>query len=193
MRNPAWRPARSHSARLADISYHLLGHPSSSSGSAEQPTVRMVPVLVAIGDDHPSDALQVDDVVEALTRELNLSVYGSSRRYRWEAQSVETTAGLDVEATRFVVVFATASLAGIRQAYTLLKPILQHGSVAAGVLFSGAPDADHARRCSDRLMEASVHFFSRPIIDFGHVSAPGPAFGRTLAQMGEQIHDAWAT
>ncbi len=193
MRNPAWRPARSNSARLADISYHLLGRSSSSSGSAEQPTTRAVPVLVATGDDHPANALQADDVVEALTRELNLSVYGSSRRCRWEAHSMDRIAEAELAEARFVVVFATASLSGIRQAYALLKPVLQRGGVAAGVLFSGAPDAEHARRCSERLVQASVHFFSKPIIDFGHVSAPGPAFGRTLAQMGEQIHDAWAS
>ncbi len=193
MRNPAWRRARSYSARLADISYHLLGHPNSSFGSAEQPTTRMVPILSAIGEDHPADALQVDDVVEALTRELNLSVYGSSRRYRWEAYPTARTAELDVDEARFVVAFATASLAGIRQAYTLLKPLLQHAGGFAGVLLSGADDADHARRCSERLVEATGHFFSKPLIDFGHVSGPGPAFGRTLAHMGEQIHDAWAS
>ncbi|MDJ0870795.1 MAG: hypothetical protein QNJ87_03405 [Gammaproteobacteria bacterium] len=193
MRNPAWRPARSHSARLADISYHLLGHSSSSTGSAEQPTMRLVPVLAAVTEDHPADALQVDDLVDALTRELNLSVYGSSRRYRWEAYPVQVTTELDLNETRFVVVFTTASLPGIRQAYTMLKPLLQRGAVVAGVLFSGAVDADHARRSSQRLMEASERFFNKALVDFGHVSAPGPAFGRTLAQMGEKIHDAWAS
>ena len=106
---------------------------------------------------------------------------------------MDRIAEAELAEARFVVVFATASLSGIRQAYALLKPVLQRGGVAAGVLFSGAPDAEHARRCSERLVQASVQFFSKPIIDFGHVSAPGPAFGRTLAQMGEQIHDAWAS
>ena len=193
MRNPAWRPARSYSARLADISYHLLGHSNSSFGSAEQPTTRMVPILSAVGEDHPGDALQVEDVVEALTRELNLSVYGSSRQYRWEAYPAVRAAELNVDEVRFVLVFATASLAGIRHAYTLLKPLLQCPGGLTGVLLSGESDAEHARRCSQRLVEATGHFFCKPLIDFGHVSGSGPAFGRTLAQMGEQIHDAWAS
>ena len=191
MRNPAWRPARSYSARLADISHHLLGRPAAPPESPETSTVRELPVLVAAGDDHPSGALSADYLLQALTRELNLSVYGSNRDYRWEACAVVESTEIKVDEVGFVLVFTTASLPGIRRAYTLLKPLMERGGLNAGVLLSGAADTELAHRCSRHLLQAAMHFFDKALADFGHVDAPGPEFGRTLARMGEQIHQTW--
>ena len=191
MRNPAWRPARRYSARLADISQHLLGRPSPQPESAETSTIRRLPVLVATGDDHPPGALHADYFLQALTRELNLSVYGPSREYRWEACAVGESTEVNADEAGFVLVFATASLPGIRRAYTLLKPLMERGGLSAGVLLSGAADAELAHRCSQHLLQAAMHFFHQTLADFGHVDAPGPELGRTLARIGEQLHATW--
>ncbi len=191
MRNPAWRPARRYSARLADISHHLLGRQKSSPELQQEAAVRRLPVLVATGDDHPPGAVGPEYLVPALTRELNLSVYGSNRGYRWEAYTAGGPTEVKADEAGFVLVFATASLPGVRRAYTLLKPFLERGGVNVGVLLSGATDTEVAHRCSQHLLQAAMLFFDQRLADFGHVDAPGPEFGRTLARMGEQIHETW--
>ena len=154
-RNPAWRPAQSHSETLASISHHFLGDGRSAGGREEPSAVNRIPVLLAMDPDHPRDALQPEPVVEALTRELNLPLYEAAEA-RWEAYATEEPAEVDPQVTRFVLVLATASQAGTRLAYQRIKQLPRAESRRVGVLLSGAKEPELARRCQGRLAEGAL-------------------------------------
>ncbi len=189
-RNPAWRPAQSYSHTLASISHHFLGDRDTPPEDDKALEVQRVPVLVA---GNPLDALQPGTVIDGLTWELNLPLYRVGPGTRWEAYGARSITDIELGETRFIVVFAQASPAGVRQIYTLLKPLERSPTVGLGVLFSGESDSDLVSRSRKRLAEGVSRFLGLSFVDFGHVAAPGPELSILLAQIAGEIHDSWAT
>ncbi len=188
-RNPAWRPAQSYSQSLASISHHFLGDRDTPLQQNKVVEVHRVPVLVA---GKPADTLQPGTVIDGLTWELNLPLYRLGPGTRWQAHAARSVADIELKDTRFIVVFARASPAGVRQTYTMLKPLGRSPGVRLGVLFSGDSDAGQIVRYRERLAEGASRFLGLSLIDFGHVAAPGPELSILLAQIAGEIHDSWA-
>ncbi len=185
--NPAWRPAQKYSERLASISHHLLGNKKSE---AENPiAVHRLPVLLALESGHPG-ALQSDILIETLSTELNRPTHGAATA-RWEVYATEHPGEIDLEQTRFVFVLASASLPGIRLAYTRIKQLLGPGSPQVGVLLLGASPAELALRCQQRLVEGALWFLDLSLVEFGHIAWPAPESNQLLARAAGQIRDLW--
>ncbi len=187
--NPAWRPAQKYSERLASISHHLLGNKKSAPG--DPVTVHRLPVLLALESGHPG-ALQADVLIDYLGVELNRpSLEGTETR--WDVYATERADEIDPEAARIVLVLASASLPGVRLAYTRIKLLTQTASPQVGVLLSGASPAELARRCQQRLVEGALWFLDLSLIEFGHIAWPGPESKQVLAQAAERIRSLWSS
>ncbi len=185
--NPAWRPAQKYSERLASISHHLLGN---KTPSRDRPVAtHRLPVLLALEPGHPG-ALQADILIDALGVELNRPYHGSGN-LPWEIYATERTVEIDPEQARFVLVLTSASLPGVRLAYTKIKLLTQTASPQVGVLLSGASPARLARRCQQRLVEGALWFLHLSLIEFGHIAWPAPESNELLARAAAKIRDLW--
>jgi hypothetical protein len=92
---------------------------------------------------------------------------------------------------RFILVFATANLEGVRMAYTGIKQLSATTSRQFGVLFSGARDGEFMRRCQERLASGAEQFLGIHLHELGHLSAPGPDFSADLARLAGEVHRLW--
>ncbi len=187
--NPAWRPAQKYSERLASISHHLLGNKKSTPDDPPV-AVHRLPILLALEPGHPG-ALQADILIDSLGEELNRPSNANANA-RWEVCATKQPHEIDPHAAPFVLVLASASLPGIRLAYTGIKLLMQSGSPQVGVLLSGASPTDLARRCQVRLVEGALWFLDLSLIEFGHIAWPGPESKKVLGQAAEKIRSLWS-
>jgi hypothetical protein len=187
MDNPAWRPTQLQSGRLNRVSHHSPGGSSNGQERHTPAYEQVLPVLVAIDAMHPADALQPDFLVDSLARQLNRL----SDNTRWELEINPASLLVDSGKPSIALVFATASLAGIRLAYSRLKNLPQRPAIRAGMLLAGSHDMDVVRRCHERLATAAWQFLKIPVHELGHLSAPGPGFGADLARLAGQIRNLW--
>lgn len=187
MQNPAWRPARLHTERLASISHHFISENPTTRNTGKEQDIHTLRVLIAVESAHPPNALQPDYLVDALTRQLNVQTPGIAKQSGWQL-TIEPPARLPGDAdTRCILVFATASLEGIRLAYMQIKQLSRNPARRIGVLFGGAHDGDIARRCYERLASGAEQFLHLRLHMLGHLSAPGPDFGAGLSQLAGEI------
>ncbi|MGB5306368.1 MAG: hypothetical protein WBO57_09005 [Gammaproteobacteria bacterium] len=187
MQNPAWRPARLHTERLARIGHHFISENQTTRIAVNASPTHKLRVLVAIEPAHPPDALQPDYLVNALTRQLNVQTPGIEKMPGWQLTVHPSSRMPDNGDTRCILVFATASLDGIRLAYTQIKQLSQNPARRIGILFSGACDHDVAYRCYDRLASGTEQFLHLRLHMLGNLSAPGPSFGAGLSQLAGEI------
>jgi len=187
MQNPAWRPARLHTERLASISHHFMSEYPMARKTGKAQHTHMLRVLIAVESAHPENALQPDYLVDALTRQLNVQTPGIEKMPGWELTVHPPARILDSEDTRCILMFATASLEGIRLAYTQIKQLPSKPGRHIGILFSGADDTAVAHRCYERLASGTEQFLRLKLHMLGHLSAPGPNFGAGLSQLAGQI------
>ena len=193
MHNPAWRPARLHTERLASIQHHFIDkHPAVRS--TENPRViHTLPVHMAVAAGHPANALQPHYLLDALTRQLNTQASAVAKSPDWQLEAIPLEHGATNGDQGLTLVFATANLEGVRLAYTCIKNLSATPSRRFGVLFSGARDGDIARRCQDRLASGVKQFLGIRLYELGHLSAPGPDFSADLARLAGEIHRLWGT
>lgn len=167
-----------------------LDTPPAATGAA--PEVRRLPVLVAIEAGHPAYALQPGSLIRGLERELRRPTADGARESDWQVHAAYRPADLPADPGPLILVFATASLPGIRRAYTLLKQL--RDAVAplprVGVLLSGG-DAKLDVRCFERLAEGARRFLNLPLTYYGHVAGPGPTLGAALMYLAQQVNGAW--
>lgn len=186
--NPAWRPARLHSERLSGIQHHFIDARPAASDTGQQELIRTtLPVHMAIAPEHPADALQPHSLVDALTLELNRQNCAGTGSSDWRLETFATDTVATHAAGRFILVFATASLAGVRLAYAAIKMLSADPSRQFGVLFSGAHDGVVASRCQERLASGTQRFLGIRIQGLGHISANGPYFSADLARLARDV------
>jgi len=193
MHNPAWRPARLHTERLASIQHHFIDERPADRNTGKPGATHTLPVHMAVAAGHPANALQPHYLVDALTRQLNIQTSAITEHPDWQLETIP----LEHKATNanqgFILVFATANLEGVRLAYTGIKMLSATPSRRFGVLFSGASEVEFARLCQERLASGAKRFLGIRLHELGHLSAPGPNFSADLARLAEAVHRLWGT
>jgi hypothetical protein len=187
MHNPAWRPAQLHSGRLAGIRHHYIDERPAVRSSGGQRAVHTLAVHLAVAPGHPVAALQPQYLVDALTRQLNIQSCSADRRPDWRLEVIRPEGVPPAGGDGLVLVFATANLEGVRRAYTGIKRLAAVPGRRYAVLFAGAPDADIARRCQERLASGAGEFLGIRLHALGHLAAPGPDFSAGLARLAGEV------
>jgi len=190
MHNPAWRPAQLHTGRLASIQHHFIDERPAIRSTPKPRVIHTLPVHMAVAAGHPADALQPHYLVDALTRQLNIQVSAVAEHPEWRLEVIppgQCAANID---QGLVLVFVTASLEGVRLAYSGIKMLSATTSCVFGVLFSGACDEEFMRRCQDCLASGTEKFLGIRIHGLGHIPAPGPEFSASLARIAVEVHRA---
>ena len=161
--------------------------------TAAAPEVRRLPVLVAIEGEHPAYALQPGSLIQGLERELRRPIGGGGRGPDWKVHAAYRPADLPADHGPLILVFATASLPGVRHAYAMLKQLRDAAAPLprVGVMLSGG-DGELGIRCFERLAEGARRFLNLPLTNYGHVAGPGPTLGAALMYLAQQVHSAWA-
>jgi len=194
MRNPAWRPAQTHSKRLAGISHHFLGHAKEAPEAMASGVVNSLPILVASGPLHPVDALQPDALVEALGRQLNESPSeGQEAAGRWDIYVEPRPTAIDTGGARLILVLAPASQPGIRSAYRLIKQLPRYPVPRVGVLLSGPGDVLAVDRYQSRLALGASQFLDLSLVDLGRFPVPGKESSVALAGLAERVQEIWSS
>jgi hypothetical protein len=188
MHNPAWRPAQLHTERLASIQHHFIDERPAVRNTGKPGVIHRLPVHLAVSAGHPADALQPQYLMDALTRQLNTQTFAVAKHAAWHVEAVSPGRGTSHVEQRFILVFATANLEGVRMAYTGIKQLSATTSRQFGVLFSGARDTDFIRRCQERLSSGAEQFLGIHLHELGHLSAPGPDFSADLARLAGEVH-----
>jgi hypothetical protein len=188
MHNPAWRPAQLHTERLASIQHHFIDQRPAVRNTGKPGIIHTLAVHMAIAAGHPADALQPQYLMEALTRQLNIPTSTVAEHHDWQVEAISPGHSAWSAGQGLILVFATANLAGVRLAYTGIKQLSTTPSRRFGVLFSGARDAEFARRCQQRLASGARLFLGIRLHDLGHLSAPGPDFSADLARLAGEVH-----
>jgi hypothetical protein len=187
MHNPAWRPAQLHTERLASIQHHFIDERPAAQITGNTGFTHTLPIHLAVAAGHPADALQPQYLMDALTRQLNIQTIAVTKHAAWRVQAISP--GLDAydAEQRFILVFATANLEGVRMAYTGIKQLSATTSCQFGVLFSGADDAELTNRCHERLASGARQFLGIDLHGLGHLSAPGPDFKADIERLAEEV------
>jgi hypothetical protein len=193
MHNPAWRPAQLHTERLASIQHHFIDERRAVCNPGKPRAVHNLPVHMAIAAGHPAHALQPDYLLDALTRQLNTQTSAAAEHPDWQLEAIPLGHRTTNADHGFILVFATANLEGVRQAYSGIKELSRIPSRRFGVLFSGARDGELAHRCQERLASGAERFLGIRLHELGHLSAPGPDFSADLACLAGEIHQLWET
>jgi len=188
MHNPAWRPAQLNTGRLASIQHHFIDERPEFHSTPKPRIIHTLPVHMAVAAGHPANALQPYYLIDALTRQLNIQMSTVTEPQEWRLEVIPPGHGAaDIEQD-LILVFATASLDGVRLAYTGIKKLSATPSRQFGVLFSGARDEEFVSRCQKRLASGASKFLGIRLHGFGHLSAPGPDFSASLARLAEEVH-----
>ncbi len=193
MHNPAWRPAQLHTERLASIQHHFIDERPAVGNTGKRGVIHTLPVHLAVAAGHPADALQPQYLMDALTRQLNIQTSAVAEHPDWHVKFISSGRSATNAEQRLILVFATANLEGVRLAYTGIKQLSATASRRFGVVFSGARDADFARRCQERLASGARLFLDIRLHELGHLSAPGPDFSADLARLAGEVHRLWGT
>jgi hypothetical protein len=193
MHNPAWRPAQLHTERLASIQHHFIDENPANRNSEKPRVIHTLPIHMAIATEHPDNALQPQYLVNALTRQLNVQTSAVATQSSWQLEAIPQERQATSANQDFILVFATANIEGVRLAYTGIKRLSSTPSRQFGVLFSGARDAEFARRCQERLASGAKQFLGIHLHELGHLSAPGPDFSADLARLADEVHRLWKT
>lgn len=193
MHNPAWRPARLQTERLASIQHHFFDERPADHNTGKQRVIHTLPVHMALAAGHPANALQPHYLVDALTRQLNTQASAAAKHTDWQLETIPLEHGTTDADQGLILVFATANLEGVRLAYTCIKNLSATPSRRFGILFSGASDGDIARRCQERLASGARKFLGIYLHELGHLSAPGPDFSADLARLAGEVHRLWGT
>ena len=193
MHNPAWRPARLQSGRLDSIRHHFIDVPPVISSPGKPRVIHTLPVHLAVATGHPAAALQPHYLVDALTRQLNIQTSVAGECPGWRLEVIPPGGRMSDAGEGLILVFATASLEGVRLAYTGIKQLSTTPARRFGVLFSGARDAEIVRRCQERLASGAREFLGIRLHQLGNLSAPGPDFSAGLARLAGEVHRLWKT
>lgn len=192
MRNPAWRPAQTHSKRLAGISHHFLGQTKEVAEAMASGVVNRLPILVAPGSRHPVDALQPEELVEALSRQLNqLQSEDQEPPGRWDLYVEPRPTVIDAVGARLILVLASASLPGIRSAYGQIKQLPRRVVPRVGVLFGGPSDGHDVDRFRSRLALGASQFLDLSLVDLGRFPVPDAESSAALAGLAERVQEIW--
>lgn len=192
MHNPAWRPARLHTERLASIQHHFIDERPAIRDNKPR-VIHTLPIHMAVAAGHPANALQPHYLVDALTRQLNIQTSTAATLSDWRLEAIQLERRAKYADQGFILVFATADIEGVRLAYTGIKRLSATPSRRFGVLFSGAHDSEFARRCQERLSSGAKRFLGIHLEELGHLSAPGPDFSADLARLAEEVRLLWET
>lgn len=194
MRNPAWRPAQTHSERLAGISHHFLGHTKEAPEAMASGVVNSLPILVASGPLHPGDALQPDELADALGRQLNQPLSeGQEAAGRWDVYVEPRPTVIDTGGARLILVLSPASLPGIRSAYGLIKQLPRYPVPRVGVLFGGPGDAHAVDRYRSRLALGASQFLDLSLIDLARFPVPDVESSAAVAGLAERVQEIWSS
>jgi hypothetical protein len=193
MHNPGWRPARLDTERLASIQHHFIDERRAVCNTDKPRTIHTLPIHMAVATGHPASALQPDYLVDALTRQLNTQTSAAAEHIDWQLEPITLGHRATNDDQGLVLVFATASLEGVRLAYAGIKELSTKPSRRFGVLFSGAQDDELVHRCQERLASGAEQFLGIRLHELGHLSAPGPDFSADLARLAGEIHRLWET
>jgi hypothetical protein len=191
MRNPAWRPARLHTERLASIQHHFIDDHTSMCNTGKPKGIHTIPVHMAVAASHPANALQPRYLVDALTRQLNLQTSTDAENTGWELDAIPLESRATNAGQGLILVFATANLDGVRLAYTGIKKLSVTPSHRFGVLFSGAQDGEFAHRCQERLASGAMRFLGVRLHQLGHLSAANRDFNADLASLAAEVKRLW--
>jgi len=190
MHNPAWRPAQLHTERLASIQHHFIDERPAVCSTVKPWVTYTLPVYMAVAVGHPANALQPHYLVDALTRQLNVQTTAAEHT-DWQLEVIPLEYRAMKADQGLILVFATATLEGVRLAYTGIKKLSATPSRRFGVLFSGADDGEFARRCQERLAEGARQFLGIRLHELGHLSAPGSDFNAGLARLAGDVQRLW--
>ena len=193
MHNPAWRPARLHTERLASIQHHFIDKRPAVRGTGKPRVIHTLPVHMAVAAEHPANALQPHYLVAALTRQLNTQSSAVAKPPDWQLDAIPLEHGATTGDQGLILVFATANLEGVRLAYSGIKNLSATPSRRFGILFSGARNEEIARRCQERLTSGVNQFLGIHLHELGHLSAPGPDFSADLARLAGEVYRLWGT
>lgn len=187
MLNPAWQPAHRDKPALRQLRRHYL------------------PDLVACNTDTSSDILQVpvittatpdpgemEYLLQALTRQLNLPQGEAPDTARWRVQALEPTHLSGGRQLPFILAIVQADLRSLRQAYGLIKHVHRLRSAPFGVLIQGARDLYAARRYYRRLAMATTRFLDLTPLNLGVAPLRSAAFGGSLAALAQAVRDGAA-
>lgn len=191
MHNPAWRPARMHTGRLASIQHHFIDERPAVRDTGKQRIIHTLPVHMAVAAGHPANALQPHYLVDALTRQLNIQTSAAAEHPDWQLEAIPAGRRATNADRGFILVFATANIEGVRLAYAGIKQLSAAPSRRFGVLFSGADDVEFARHCQQRLTSGAMRFLGIRLHELGHLSAPGPDFSADLARLATEVYRLW--
>lgn len=193
MHNPAWRPARLHTERLASIQHHFIDKRPAVRSTGKARVIHTLPVHMAVAAEHPANALQPHYLVDALTRQLNTQATAVAKQPDWQLEAIPLEHGATNDDQGLILVFATANLEGVRLAYSCIKNLSATPSRRFGILFSGARDEEIACRCQERLASGVKQFLGIRLHELGHLAAPGPDFSADLARLAGEVHRLWGT
>ena len=193
MHNPAWRPARLQTERLASIQHHFIDKDPVVHSAGKPLATHTLPVHMAVTACHPANALQPHYLVTALTRQLNTQASVVAQSTDWQLEAIPLEHGATNGDQGLILVFATANLEGVRLAYSCIKNLSATPSRRFGILFSGARDEEIACRCQERLASGVKQFLGIRLHDLGHLAAPGPDFSADLARLAGEVHRLWGT
>ena len=174
MHNPAWRLAQLHTERLASIQHHFIDESPAVPNSEKPRVIHTLPIHVAVAAEHPDNALQPHYLVNALTRQLNVQTSDAATLSSWHLEAIPLESRATNTNQGFILVFATANIEGVRLAYTVIKKLSSTPPRQFGVLFSGASNAEFARRCQERLASGAKRFLGIHLHELGHLSAHWP-------------------
>ena len=191
MHNPAWRPAQLHTGRLASIQHHFIDERAAINSTQKPRIIHTLPVHMAIAPGHPADALQPNYLMDALARQLNIQMSAVAEHSGWRLEIIPSGHGAKNIDQDLILVFATASLEGVRLAYSGIKMLSAIPSRRFGVLFGGTRDEELVCRCQERLASGAGKFLGIRLHGLGHMSAPGPDFSASLARLAEEVQGLW--
>lgn len=191
-RNPGFRRAAEPSARLAGVGEYLLGRGPAARGRTGS-GVRRLPFLVALDPAQPQRGLEPRQVMLGLSRKLYERADAGEGRLRWQLFSPGQPERLTPEETGLVLVLATASLEGIRLAYSHIKRIPHRPHARVSTLLVGTGDPATARRCQERLALGAARFLELRVEELGCLSGSLPDRDADLGRVAERVLDLLAT
>jgi hypothetical protein len=182
-----------HTERLASIKHHFIDECSAVRDTDKPEHIHTLHVHLAVTAGHPADALQPQYLMDALTRQLNIQTLDVAKHTAWHVEAISPGGGATDVELRFILVFATANLEGVRMAYTGIKQFSATNTRRFGVLFSGYHDPELVRRCHERLTSGAERFLGIHLHGLGYLSASGPEFSADLARLAGEVHRLWGT
>ncbi len=183
MLNPGWQPARDNPDRLQHLERQLFG---PRDGDHEGTPPRVIPVLLALASERLAGGETWDDLLDALTRQLNLPPpHGQPSRPPWALKIIDPQA--PPADAGFLLVATQPSRHAVRRAYSRIKRVTAQSQPDFGILMLGTQDGATAHRYHEYLVGALRRFLGIHAIELGHLPPRGEDFGAALAHLAQQL------